>query len=126
MIRDGNEGATVLNAKEICALIRACGEAGVSELEFDQLRLKFHEPAQTGPVWTMTYPTAQTDSADPGTTKRKRKSKQGEPVFFEEQQEFPFIQDELNVREDQLELMRIENPAEYERLLAQGELEDAE
>lgn len=88
---------------KLCALIKTCGESGVSEISFDTLHVKF---APTPPA-----------------TKR-------EVVTFAEadplQEQHAILKDTLSLREDDLAMKLITDPAEYERLLVAGELESGE
>lgn len=92
-----------MEIKQLCALIRACGESGVSELSFDTLHVKFgpkHTPA-TKREDDVTAPSV----ADP----------------VQESQDL--LKETLMLREDDLAMKLITDPAEYERLLVAGELD---
>lgn len=99
-----------MKISHLCDLIKACSEAGVSELQFDNLRVTFNSK-----------------SSD---TKRQEPQIQEyeTPVFPEiveaKQAERQAISaEELNLREDELAMKLITDPAEYERLLVSGELD---
>jgi hypothetical protein len=90
-----------LNVKDLCELIRISGEAGVKELHFGEVRVIFKEEK----ALVTEIPT--TIGISPANNVRELE------------------RSEQDIREDQLSMALLENPAEYERLLAAGELEDA-
>jgi hypothetical protein len=87
---------------QICKLIEVCGNCGVSELRFENLHVIFNNNKTVD----MEIP-ATIGIAPENNVKEIEKSEQ-------------------DIREDQLAMALIENPAEYERLITAGELEDAE
>jgi hypothetical protein len=103
-----------LRLKEVCALIKACSEARVSELKFGELQILF-APAEMGP--------AKTSDAN-----NQVLVEEALPLSMEsleiEKRAFEF--DEQSIKEDRLALMAIENPSEFEAMTLAGELEDAE
>lgn len=94
------------SAEDLCKILIVCREAGVSEIEYGPVKAHFHPPpatsAESKPLPTPTYLT-------------------------EEQGELPsraLVQDELEIKEREMEELMITNPLEFERLQAEGELED--
>ena len=88
----------MLSIKGICDLISVCGKSGVTELSFDTLKVSFSHSKtleENAPIVLSGRP---------------------EPENFE--------QIEQDLKEEHLSMALIENPAEYERLAAAGELED--
>lgn len=98
----------MLKAKEVIALVKACGAAGVAELSIGELSIRF---STTTPVAETTSTNHQIVSVPTGQPE--------DPVHA-------FERDEQQLKEEQLDLMLIENPAKYEELLMAGDLEDAE
>lgn len=95
-----------LSAKDIVVLIRACKGMGVTELKFGSLHIRFSEQV------TQEKPRDQVPKIPVETIN------QIEDETLESQ--------ESDIKQTQLELMLIENPAEYERLVQSGELDDRE
>lgn len=102
----------------MCAIIKACTEARVAVLKFGPLEVQFHQQVEplafaNGPQgWQRVQPT------------------QPEAEISDEQrqqmEEEALDRDEIRLKEDQLDQMLIEDPAEFEKLVAQNELEDDE
>lgn len=100
-----------MELKDLCQLIRECGRAGVTELTLDPVRVVFspkptEQEKNTSIAWA---PAAKTSAA----------------TNSPEQNELDLMRAELSLREDQLANVLLEDPAEYERLMMAGELEDA-
>lgn len=96
----------VLSSQDICEIIKTCGESGVVDLEYGNLRISFqarNEPCQD----ELHY-----QSPGPVTAIPK--------VMEEDNLIRP---DEMSVKEDELANMIIEDPLQYEALLANKELE---
>lgn len=92
-----------MEISQLCDLIRACGDSGVVELSFDSLHVKF------GPKHT------------PAT---KREDEVTAPSVADPVQESQdLLRETLTLREDDLAMKLITDPAEYERLLVAGELD---
>lgn len=94
------------NADELIRVIRACHKASVTELKIGNIEVKFGEAP-------------------------KLEIRQGVTVLPEiVESELKKVQDEVNVAEnletaeDRLDLLQIEDPGLYERLVIERELED--
>lgn len=98
---------------ELCDLIRTCGESGVSDLTFGTLHVQFHAPG-TKREEVHPWP-VHDDLADLSEEKREQWSVADEKAAIEA--------DELKLREEQLAMALLENPAEFEKLLVAGELD---
>lgn len=94
------------SVKELIKLVRACRASGVSELNFGDIHLVLHEKTRTH----STSPVIQTKEAD--------------QAKVEEISETDRLKSEVEMREEQLAYMQIENPARYEQLLIERDLED--
>lgn len=101
-----NQEVKGLTAREVCSMIRACKDAGLKSLTWGDLDIQFW-----GEVQSIPHPI----HVPQATVERQRAI---ETESIEEQ--------ELSLRQSQLEILRIENPGEYERLLAQGELTEGQ
>lgn len=105
----------LLNTDDVCSIIKACGEHKVAELKFGGLYLKFDNP--TGVMVGKDFQISQSvPQSHPDTEISERQAKQIE-------QEVIAVA-EIQTKEDRLAQMMLEDPAEYERLLQSGELED--
>lgn len=91
-----------MEISQLCDLIRTCGESGVVELSFDTLHVKF---AQVSPATKREDEAMVTAVADPG------------------QESELLLKETLRLREDDLAMKLITDPAEFERLLVAGELD---
>ncbi len=114
--RQGNN--TVLKPRDICAIIRVCGETGVQELKLGELQISFKADQKALVAHGTQTPTESQES-------------ESQPsgllaVVSEHQTEFEFDEDEQDLKEERLALMQIEDPAGYEKLLASGDLDDGE
>jgi hypothetical protein len=92
--------------KDICEIIDACGKSGVLEFNYQDLRITFQARKNDG----QEEPYYQS----PGPVTEIASNKFDERIIQ---------QDELAVKDDELALMRIEDPLAYERLLMTRELE---
>lgn len=101
---------TLLKSSEICSIIKACSEAGVSELKFAGLHLRF-EP-QYKPFEDTSYFPHPTEEAI------SDQSQQIEKESLES--------DEQRVKQERLDQMLIENPSAFEDLLLSGDLTDGQ
>lgn len=95
---------------ELCALIKACGESGVTELSFGTLRVQFTPVTMREQSQPVDY---QTEGALPIN-----------PVVSESDEKEAIADSELRLREEQLAKMLLEDPVQFEKLLAAGELEE--
>lgn len=93
-----------LTSREACLIINACKDAGVEELVWESLRIRFRGPVQSIPVPIHV----------PEVTLERQKAIEKESL---ETQEF-------DLRQEQLERLRVEDPLEYERLHAIGDLDE--
>lgn len=87
--------------KELCELIKVCGASGVSELKLQDLTIHFKSKAP--------------DAVASGVEL---------PLFNQETEQEVILKDEVKLKQEQLDLALIESPAEYERLLMSGELDE--
>ena len=100
---------TVLKADEICSILKACVEAKVKVLKYLDLEVSFEGQAEeTQSYYHPVMPGDLAGSVRPAAEKEA----------FEEQAFY--------AKQDKLDQMMIVDPVEYERLVAAGELEDAE
>lgn len=101
-----------LSSVEVCSILQSCAQHKVMELKFQDLQVSFSKPTETLP-----------GEASVGATSRP-------PVKAMTDQQHSnnaraaLEQDELLLREQQLEELKITDPAEYERQIRDGELED--
>lgn len=95
------------SADELVRVIRACHKAGVTELKIGEILVKF------GNGDTPERKTA--GAAIPTVTEAELK----------EVQQHLLVEENLEHAEEQLSLMQLEDPAQYERLILERELEDS-
>ena len=93
-----------VDSKDICRIIKLCADSGVSKLKISTLEVEFFG---SGVVTT---------STGKKITERPREQARVEQEDIELA--------EKRIREDQRENLILENPEEYERLIASGELTD--
>lgn len=89
---------------DLCTIIRECSISGVSELKFNSLHVVFGRTTATVP-----------EQIKPTT------------AIVEEQktiQEKEFIRDEVALRQEQVAMMRIEDPSRAEEMLMEDMLQD--
>ena len=102
----------LLNFKELCSIIKTCGANNVAELKFGDLCVSFHKKVETQqPIESEHKHNTHTDTE----ISDEQREQMGKAALEH---------DEIMTREDQLDQMLIESPSEYERLIAQGDLED--
>lgn len=96
-----------LKSGEICAIIKACSENGVTELKFGDLQVSFKlkKPEPIEPELTTEIPATEIAEA------------------IQQSSADALEKEELQTRDDELEHMLVENPRRYEELMAQGDLE---
>lgn len=112
----------VLDLSGICALIKTCGENNVACFKSGDLVIRFHRPGKPDQK-TSEWPAFAAHSAPHTDTEIS-----GNPNQDEKQQEIAkdaLERDEISAKEEDLAIMRIEDPFGYERLLASRDLEDA-
>src|ERR1700744_5779822 len=104
--------ATELPASEVCAIIEACGKAGVRVLKFGGLYLQLGPaPVKLSGIYPLLDPKAPLPQTGPDHARQNAETLQ---------------RDEEEIRAEQLRMLMIENPLEYERQLRDGELSDDE
>jgi hypothetical protein len=96
-----------LTAKDICNILRACRESGASKLKFAGIEAEFF-PADYMKA-SESLPEAEISVE--------------QAAVVDEQQ---LARDEFRAKSERLAMMLIEDPAQYEKLLLDGELADAE
>ncbi len=106
----------LLSFKEICSIIKTCGASRVAELKFGDLHITFHEPVKEGLDTVNELSQKYTTHPDAEISDEQRK----------QLEKHALAEDEIRLREDQLDQMLIESPSEYEELQAQGDLEEDE
>jgi hypothetical protein len=109
-----------MTSDDICAIIRQCGESGVSELTFGSLSIRFASENKRG---DLSSPEIAHHGISHSTTDyifddSFKKSDEEDKRILEEE--------EIRMREDQLSMALIEDPAQFEKLLAAGDLENEE
>lgn len=110
---------TVLKSDEVCAILKACGENGVRVLKFADLYVQFGPkpaPARQSSEISPTDVRATENPPSPDTEMSETATKIDQTTLD---------QLELQAKQDRLERMMLEDPAEYERLMASGDLTDA-
>lgn len=93
-----------LSVEEICSIIEACRNAGVTSMKCGPLELSFGKQTES-------------PSEKPAVTEITDDQ-------HEKSNEDALVQEELRTRQDQIDQMLIENPSLAEELVAQGDLED--
>lgn len=109
-----------LSSAEVCSILLTSASAGVSELKFGHLHVKFGRPVETQVgIGFPSYPfVPQTAPASaPVTDLTEAQHQQQAKESLED--------DEIRVRQERLERAMVEDPVLFEELLRQGELSDA-
>jgi len=99
---------TDLSTQSVCSIIETCARYNVAKLQFRDLMLEFGQKPEQPPPGRTTATTV----ADMTEQEHQEQTKQA------------LAEDELSLREQQLEELKITDPAEYERQIRDGELED--
>ena len=102
-------------ADDVCSILRSCARSGVKVLKFLDLEVEFFEAQDNKPNLAIkkSIPDAAMSEDKPDDTS------QAGPI--------PISEDEAAaLKQMQLDLMLIEDPAQYEHLMAAGELENAD
>lgn len=94
-----------LSSTDICEIIKTSSQFGVSSLKFGDVEIQFGQKSATTPIQETTPVTEITEKD------HERMNKES----LEEQ--------EADLRQAQLDQMQIEDPARYEQLIANGELD---
>ncbi len=95
-----------LKTEEVCRILEACAKSGVSELMFRTLTVRFDRPVE------------QTVVKLPDTAPAQVRADQ------EKMAKESLLQDEIQVREDQIADLMITDPVTAEELIRSGELEE--
>jgi len=93
-------------AIEVCEIIAACGNSGVKEFAFRDLRITFQARKNDGqdePIYQSPGPVTE--------------------IVSNQFDESLIQQDEMAMKEDELSLLKIEDPLAYEQMLMRRELE---
>jgi hypothetical protein len=108
---------SLLSGTEICLIMEAGSKAGVAELKFRDLHVTFGRPAEQVVGMSVPYPFVQRPSVQPEVADltSEQHAKQTKDAIE---------MDEITLREERLAKLLIEDPAEYERQLSDGELSD--
>lgn len=106
----------LLSVSDVCAILKACGEAKASELKFGGLHVKFGQPAPLPPP-----PAALVDTAPAPRTAEEMAALQKTQTQVSE---LARIKDEIALREEQLAYMSVVDPLAMERMLDEGDLID--
>lgn len=88
--------------KDVCKLIKTCQKSGVSELKLGGLELHFV----------------------PKVKKPEPKAEEKADVSGKDVEEKALLQEELKLRDTQVDNLLLESPSEYERRIIEGDLED--
>lgn len=102
-------GEKPLQVHEICQIIKACADAGVTSLKCGPLELSFGKQTETIFIPKQHTVTEITDDHQKDLDRIADDSLED---------------DEIRYRRDQIDQMMIENPSKAEELLASGELVD--
>lgn len=115
----GNPQEKLISAEDACRIIEVCGKSNVSELRFRGIHVRFGRPTEsfqgTGVPLEAPLGMEQAISPYPDT----EISREPEP-----QNENSLLDEELRLKDERIAMALLENPAEAERLLLQGDLED--
>jgi len=95
-----------LTAKEVCDIIESCKGGGVSTLKYGTLNIQFY-------------------STDPYLQLNNQLLNVNESSLASQVEAESLLDDEIDVKDSQLSELLITDPEQYEKLLAQGELENA-
>lgn len=99
-----------LTSTEICKIIKTARQSGVSELKFGELSFSFAKKEEKKPKITQKSVEITAEQL----AEIEKVSMDAEKTAI------------MQETEDQLEILHLEDPNEYEKLLARGELEGAE
>jgi hypothetical protein len=99
-------GEQKYTAEELVRILKACKSAGVTELKIGDISVQFCrvEDRQTKRVESEIHPPTEAE--------------------LKEAASDTLVRENLESAEDRLDLLQIENPALYERMLIEGELGD--
>lgn len=107
-----------LSAAEVCTILEASAKAGVTELKFRDLHVSFGKPVEErvitlDPSFVPQPPAPHPSGPDLSEDQHRKQARDA------------LRRDEATLRADQLAEMLVTDPEGYERLLQQGELENA-
>lgn len=100
-------------AKGICEILKACAESGVTRLKLGDLDVDFTKPAI---------------AVEPDTSLEQVSSEEiiEQDAKATKTQAFQLLKDNQKLEDDRIDNLQIEDPFQYEEMLTQGVLEDAE
>jgi hypothetical protein len=101
-----------LNVKDVCDIILSCAKNNVSTLKWGTLELKFKEDSHAPSKEINQTPAIEAHSQGP----------EKEPTISPE----TLQKIEQDMKQVELDLMMINDPAQFEELLSTGEIEDEE
>ena len=101
---------------EICRIIKSCKFAGVSSLELGNLKVRFASSVASEPNRRNKRTQAQEEAVVSQET--------APPTNHETQAQEALEVDELHLKEERLAMLMLEDPQEFERQLAAGDLEE--
>lgn len=111
----------LLTSDEVCSILKACAESKVRELKFGGLYVSFGPQALEEQIHIMLPPAASEPVAPTSAPPPVAEMTEAQHTI---QTSESLAQAEIEAKEDQLALLAIENPVEFERQLMNGELED--
>lgn len=112
--------AKTLAPGEICAIIEACAKNGVALLKFGNLEI------QRGPTAQLSENSEAPASLAPPAPLQNIPVAEMTDKQHTEQNEKALLQEEFNTREEQIAELLITDPLAAEKLIALGDLEDAD
>ena len=104
-------GLKDFDAKSICSIIKECCRSGVTKFKLGDLELEFGDVNQRTQIPLVSHT-------------RPGKFREADPTKIQNIDEHGQYQDEILSREEEAELMLLEDPERFEEMLAQGEFED--
>lgn len=110
-----------LSSQDVCTIIKACADSGVSILKFGNLNVEFGRPTKT------TVNQEEINSSITAETKNQSTNTPDKEISEEERkllQEKALLEDEQKSKQDEIDHMLVEDPALAEELISSGELED--
>lgn len=93
-----------LTSDDICKIIKSCAENGVSEFIFDTLNIEFGKYKKNDPE-SITVPILTQEAHD-------KMDKQ------------TLVEEEIKIKEEQIQMLMIEDPAKAEEMIANGDFDD--
>lgn len=112
-----------LSSRDVCDIIQACSQSKVSVLKFGELYVRFGPQAEGSNTST-----PESDFVPENTSTPVKPNSDTE--ISEEQHarisQDSLVADEISTREEQLAMAMVEDPALYEQMIRDGELEDVD